>query len=121
MIRINLLPIREAQRALGQRRQVSIALLSISVALLVMLVPYLMQGRKLSVLEREVGQLSTDIAKLNAQAHEVRDLDKKRAELKAKLKVIDDLKQKRIGPVRVLEDLGGATPEKLWLVEFTDI
>src|SRR5262249_9736481 len=45
----------------------------------------------------------------------------KKAELQAKLKVIDDLKTKRIGPVRILEDLSGAAPEKLWLVDFTDV
>ena len=120
MIRINLLPLKEAQRALGRRRQLSVALLSISVALLVMVIPYVFQERQLANIDREVEQLNTEVAKLNEQAREVRDLDKKRAELNAKLKVIDDLKQKRIGPVRMLEDLGGAAPEKLWLVDFSD-
>ena len=121
MIRINLLPLKEAQRASGRRRQASLAALSVAVALLVMLVPYLMQGRKLSALDREIAQLNSDIAKLNAQAVEVRELERKRAELQAKLKVIDDLKQKRVGPVHILEDLGGATPEKLWLVDSTEV
>ena len=120
MIRINLLPLKEAQRALGRRRQLSLAALSAAVALLVMLVPYLMQGRTMSALDSEIGQLNSDIAKLNAQANEVRDLEKKRGELQAKLKVIDDLKQKRVGPVHILEDMGAATPEKLWLVESTE-
>ena len=121
MIRINLLPLKEAQRAVGRRRQVSLAVLSVAVALLVMLVPYLMQGRSLGALDREITQLNSDIAKLNAQALEVRELEKKRGELQAKLKVIDDLKQKRVGPVHILEDLGGATPEKLWLVDSTEV
>jgi Tfp pilus assembly protein PilN len=51
MIRINLLPIREAQRALGRRQQVSIAMLSVPVALLVMVIPYVLQGRRLGDLE----------------------------------------------------------------------
>jgi type IV pilus assembly protein PilN len=121
MIRINLLPTKEAQRALGRRQQMSVALLSITVALLVMVIPYAFQGRKLARLDREIEQLRTEIVKFNEQAREVRDLEKKRAELQAKLKVIDDLKQKRVGPVRTLEDLSGATPEKLWLVDFNDV
>ncbi len=121
MIRVNLLPLKEAQRAVGRRRQLSLAILSVAVALLVMLVPYLMQGRTLGALDREITQLNTDIAKLNAQALEVRDLEKKRGELQAKLKVIDDLKQRRVGPVHILDDLGGATPEKLWLVDSTEV
>jgi type IV pilus assembly protein PilN len=121
MIRINLLPLKEAQRALGRRRQVSVAALSLSVALLMMVVPYVLQGRQLAHVDRDIERLNAEVAKLNEQAREVRDLEKKRAELKAKLKVIDDLQQKRVGPVRMLEDLGVAVPEKLWLVEFSDV
>jgi len=121
MIRINLLPLKEAQRALGRRRQMSVAMLSLSVALLMMVVPFVLQGRQLANLESEMQQLNGEVAKLNEQTREVRDLDKKRLELNAKLKIIDELKQKRIGPVRMLEDLSGAAPEKLWLVEFNDI
>ncbi len=120
MIRINLLPLKEAQRALGRRRQMSVALLSLSVALLMMVVPFVLQGRQLAGLDAEIQQLNGEVAKLNEQTREVRDLDKKRLELNAKLKVIDELKQKRIGPVRMLEDLSSAAPEKLWLVEFND-
>ena len=121
MIRINLLPLKEAQRALGRRRQMSVAMLSISVALLMMVVPFVLQGRQLANVEYEIQQLNGELVKLNDQTREVRDLDKKRAELHAKLKVIEDLKQKRVGPVRMLEDLGVAVPEKLWLVEFSDL
>jgi type IV pilus assembly protein PilN len=121
MIRINLLPIKEAQRALGRRQQLSVALLSVSVALLVMVVPYVLQGRRFAQLDREIEQLNTEIARYNEQTREVRDLEKKRAELQAKLRVIDDLKQKRVGPVRVFEDLSGATPQKLWLVSFSEV
>ncbi len=120
MIRINLLPIKEAQRALGRRRQLSVALLSLSVALLMMVVPYVLQGYQLARIERDTEQLKAEVAKLDEQTREVRELDKKRVELKAKLKVIDNLQQKRVGPVRMLEDLGVAVPEKLWLVEFND-
>jgi type IV pilus assembly protein PilN len=121
MIRINLLPLKEAQRALGRRRQVSVALLSLSVALLMMVVPYMLQGRQLAHIDGDIEQLNAEVAKLNDQTREVRDLDRKRVELKAKLKVIDDLQQKRVGPVRILEDLGVAAPEKLWLVDFNDV
>jgi type IV pilus assembly protein PilN len=121
MIRINLLPVREAQRALGRRQQRSVVLLSVTVALLVMIVPYAIQGRKLGAIDEDLTQLRADISKLNEQAREVRDLEKKHVELQAKLKVIDDLKQKRVGPVRILEDLSTATPEKLWLLAFSDV
>jgi len=121
MIRINLLPVKEAQRALDRRQQISVALLGLLVAILVMVVPYVLQTHKLKGLEQEVDQLRAEVAQLSRQTAEVRDLDRKRAELEAKLRVIETLKQKRTGPVRILEDLSAATPEKLWLLEFSDV
>ncbi|MBI3782586.1 MAG: PilN domain-containing protein [Deltaproteobacteria bacterium] len=121
MIHINLLPVKEAQRAIGRRRQISVGALSIAVAVLMMVIPFMLQSRRMSHLDAEMDDLQAQVAKLESQAKEVKDLDKKRTDLKAKLKIIDDLKRKRVGPVRILEDLGSATPEKLWLVEFTDV
>ncbi len=121
MIRINLLPLKETQRAIGQRQQISVALLSLSVALLIMVVPYVMQGRQLARLNAQSDQLQKEIQKLTEQTREARDLDKKKQELQAKLKVIEDLDRKRIGPVHVLEALSSAAPEKLWLVDFNEV
>jgi type IV pilus assembly protein PilN len=120
MIRINLLPVKEAQGAIGRRQQLSIALLGLMLALLVMIIPYILQGRTLRRLDTSISQLNAEVKKLDEQTREARDLDKKRKELEAKLKVIEDLNQKRVGPVRILEDLSRATPDKLWLVDFTD-
>ena len=50
MIRVNLLPLKETQRAIGQRQQFSVAALSVSVALLLMVVPFVLQGLRLSTL-----------------------------------------------------------------------
>ena len=120
MIRINLLALKEVQRALDRRRQVSVALLSLAVAVLAMVAPYVLQGVEIGRLEREIDALNAEVAKLNEQAREVRELERKRADLRAKLKVITDLQSRRVGPVRVLEDVSSATPEKLWIVDFTD-
>jgi type IV pilus assembly protein PilN len=121
MIRINLLPVKEAQRAIGRRQQASAALLGFLLALLVMIIPYMLQGHTLRRLDADIEQLHAQIIQFDEQTREARDLEKKRKELEAKLKVIEDLNQKRVGPVRILEDLSTATPEKLWLVDFTDM
>jgi type IV pilus assembly protein PilN len=121
MIRINLLPVKDAQRAIDRRQQLSIALLGFFLTLLVMIIPYMLQGRASRRVDADIEQLRAQITKFDEQTQEVRDLDKKRKELEAKLKVIDDLNKKRLGPVRVLEDLSSATPEKLWLVNFTEV
>jgi type IV pilus assembly protein PilN len=120
MIRINLLPIKEAERALGRRRQLSLAILSAVVVILMMALPYTFQARRLAQLEEQSEQLQQEIRRLDQQAKEVKDLDAKQAELQAKLKIIQELKRRRVGPVRALADLSDATPEKLWLTEFTE-
>lgn len=121
MIRINLLPVREAERALGRRRQLSLAILTGIVVFLMLLLPYTFQARRLGQIEEEMRQLQQEIARLEQQAKEVKDLDTKRAELQAKLQVIEQLKGRRVGPVRSLEDLSDAAPEKLWLTEFSEV
>ncbi len=121
MIRINLLPLKEARRAIGRRQQMALALLAFLVVALVMLVPYLWQSRRISRLDREIAELRAVLVKLDQQTQEIKDLERKRADLRAKLKVIDDLQQKRVGPSHILDDLSAAAPEKLWLVEFSDV
>ena len=121
MIRINLLPLKEAQRAISRRQQMALALLAFLVVALVMAVPYLWQARRLSRLDNEIRELRAAVAKLDEQTREIKDLDRKRADLQAKLKVIEDLQQKRVGPSHILGDLSAAVPEKLWLIEFSDV
>jgi type IV pilus assembly protein PilN len=86
-----------------------------------MVIPYMLQQRRLADLDVEMQQLQGEVAKLEQQAKEVKELDRKRIDLKAKLTVIEDLKRKRVGPVRIMEDLSSSTPEKLWLLDFNDV
>ena len=120
MIRINLLPLKEAERAVGRRQQVLLALLGLLVALLAMIVPFMIQGRRLAVLDRDIEDVQEQIKRFNDQVQEVRDLDRVKAELEAKLRIIEDLNEKRVGPARVLADLSAATPDNLWLMDFSE-
>lgn len=120
MIRINLLSVKETERALGRRQQNSLILLGGVVLLAAMILPTLMQIRRLSGLERQVQEVEREISRYNEQVKEVENLEKLNLELKSKISVIEELEKKRVGPARVLADLSVATPEKLWLVEFTE-
>jgi type IV pilus assembly protein PilN len=95
--------------------------LSATLAVLVMLVPYALQGRRLARLATQTNELERELTSLNKQAAEVQDLEEKRSELRSKLLVIDELEQKRVGPARVLEDLAASSPDKLWLVDFKNL
>jgi type IV pilus assembly protein PilN len=120
MIRINLLPAKETERAIGQRQQRALAALGLAVALLIMVVPYMIQAARLSSLERDTREVQEDIKRYDERVKEVRDLDRLKEELQTKLRIIDDLNNKRVGPARVLNDLGVATPDNLWLIDFKE-
>ena len=121
MIRINLLPIKETERALGRRQQMSLVALGLVTTLLIMLIPYLIQGRRLSVLDSRVETLTKEIQAMNLQVREVRDIDRLKKEVQTKLQIIEDLNRKRVGPSRVLDDLSLASPENLWLIDFNEV
>jgi type IV pilus assembly protein PilN len=121
MIRINLLPIKETERALGRRQQMSLVALGLVTTLLIMLIPYLIQGRRISTLDGRVETLTKEIQAMNLQVREVRDIDRLKKEVQTKLQIIEDLNRKRVGPSRVLDDLSLASPENLWLIDFNEV
>jgi len=120
MIRLNLLPLKETERAIGRRQQLSLIALGAAVGLLIMVVPFIIQGRRLAALDSEIEQLNKDIQQFNAQVREVHELDRLKKEVQAKLRIIEDLNRKRIGPSRVLDDLSAASPDNLWLIDFSE-
>ncbi len=120
MIRINLLPLREAERAVGRRNQMSLVALGATISALIMIVPYMIQGRQMAALESEIRDTQDEIRIYNKKVAEVRDLARVRADVRAKLQVVQDLNDKRVGPARVLQDLSVATPENLWLLDFNE-
>ncbi len=121
MIRINLLPLKETERAIGRRQQLSLVALGVAIALLIMIVPFIIQGRRLATLNTEIDELNKEIQQYNTQVKEVHELDRLKKEVQTKLRIIQDLNRKRMGPSRVLDDLSAATPDNLWLIDFGEI
>jgi type IV pilus assembly protein PilN len=77
-----------------------------------------------SSLSKSVEELSTrsdnlrnELTRVEKVTREVKDLEEKKNEYNSKLIVIALLKKNKLGPVRVLDDLNNALPEKAWLSE----
>ncbi|MGH7821207.1 MAG: PilN domain-containing protein [Candidatus Binatia bacterium] len=121
MIRINLLPTKEKAEAASQRQEVTLFVLAL--VLLVGLCALLSFGqmRRSASLTSEISSLEEALKALESQVRDVADLEKKRKDLDSKLKVIAELGVKRVGPAKVLKDLAGATPARVWLTEFTEL
>lgn len=68
-------------------------------------------------LTAQQGDLQGQLAQLQSKTKEVRELEARRNEIDQKLAVIAKLKLGKKGPVRLLDDLNVAVPDKLWLSE----
>ena len=73
------------------------------------------EHEKLESFTTEKEDLDRDISKLKKQTQKVEGLEEKKKVLKQKLMTISLLKAKKYGPVRVLDDLNTAVPERAWL------
>jgi len=120
MIRINLLSAREIRAEIGRRQDLTVAAASLGVTLALILIVFLYQFSRSTLLSSRLSGMRQEIAALENRAKEVTELQKNIGELKQKVKVIDDLSKKKVGPVRVMESLSGATPVRLWLTEFKE-
>lgn len=75
------------------------------------------QSSKLSSHTSEKRDLDIKLSKLKKTTEEVEGLEDKKKLLKQKLLTIAKLKANKYGPVRVLDDLNMAIPERAWLQE----
>jgi len=120
MIRINLLPVAEAARAAGRRQDMAVGTLVVGVAVLGLVLCHTWQHARIASAEREQKRLTQELVAIQGPFADVTRMEQQKQELREKLKVIAELETRKVGPVHVLEDLAGATPDKLWLSEFAD-
>ena len=120
MIRVNLLPVKELKAEIGRRRDLIIGGFTLGLTALILIGVYFYQSYRLSTLGNELAGLRKDVEILNLKVKEIGELQTKIKDFSGKHKVIDDLNQKKIGPVKVMENLSAATPPTLWLTEFKE-
>jgi type IV pilus assembly protein PilN len=120
MIRINLLPVKQAAQAERQRQELIRVGLLFVLLIALFLVGRVKQGHDLTATEARIQEVEVAVKALDSQVKDVRDLESKQKALDSKLKVIDELGRKRVGPVGVMNDLAKATPDRVWLVDFSE-
>jgi type IV pilus assembly protein PilN len=120
MIRINLLPAKEAARAAGRRQELALGVLVIGVAVFGLVMAHTWQKARMISAGRQLRKVEAEIAALAGPFADVTRMEQQKQELREKLRVIALLEAKKVGPVKILADLSEATPEKLWLTEFAD-
>lgn len=120
MIRINLLPVRAAQKKERLRFQVSVVMLSVVAMVVACGAVYFTMSMKISEQQDELTRIDEEILQLRKKIGEVRNYENLKKDLTAKLEVLDQLKAGQSGPVRLLDELSIVLPQRLWLTSFKE-
>lgn len=121
MIRINLLPFREARRRENIRRQLSIFILTIIFLVVSMGYFHYLKINELKTLKKTEQKLRKDLKAYQEIIKRVNKLNRLISELQGKLKIINDLKSQKTGPVHLLDEIAMAVPRnQLWLTSLTE-
>jgi type IV pilus assembly protein PilN len=120
MIRINLIPVEEAERAAGRRQELAIGSLVVGAAAVLLVVAHGWQSLRSTAAHHQLARLTEQIKAIEGPYADSLKLEQQKQELREKLRVIAQLEARKVGPVRILADLSSATPDKLWLTDYSD-
>ncbi len=70
---------------------------------------------KIDRLDADIQKANADIERLKKEIGEVEKFKARKAELQKKVDIISNLQTGRVGPVRYLEAISAAIPEKCWI------
>jgi len=121
MIRINLLPGPKGRQAKPQYDVRAQALLGIGVILIAVAGCWWYSASldsELEVQQEEKREKEKQVAQLKEQVKQVQDFEQKKKLLEDKNRIIDQLEQSRMGPVKVLDHVSQSLePLKVWLTK----
>src|SRR5690348_6154601 len=115
MIRINLLPAKVSKKKQAGTQQLAIAAAVLVAALAGNFFWSSSRADALAAREAKVKRTKAEIANLEKIIGEVNDIKQQQAAVKDKLAVLDKLKANRAGPVRLLDELAGLVPKRVWI------
>jgi len=118
MIRINLLPVRAAQKQEQFRGQMVVLVLCVLLTAVGCTGFYMSMSIKIDDQKAAIAQKQDQLTRLRKAIGEVGRFKKLQEELRGKLEILNTLKANRIGPVRLMDELNQSLPPKLWLTSF---
>jgi len=120
MIRINLLPAREARRRGEVRHQLYVAAFTMVVVLGAAVWGYMAQNSELAARQQELAGIEEEIKRLNQVIKEVEKFETKKAQLDKKVGAIEDIKTNQRRPASMLDEISRSLPDQMWLVSIKD-
>jgi type IV pilus assembly protein PilN len=120
MTRINLLPWREELRKERQKRFAAISVVAIVAMLAVIGVVHLNYAAAIHFQNQRNNLLKTEIKKLDKKIAEIKALEKEKANLIARMNVIQQLQGRRPQVVHVFDEIVTTLPEGVYLTKVTN-
>lgn len=119
MANINLLPWREERRQELKKEFLTVLGMVIAIAVLILLVSNRVVNAAIEHQTSRNGYLQSNITELNKQVKEIADIEKKRAELIERMRVIQDLQGTRPLITRVFDELVRTLPDGVFFDSLT--
>lgn len=116
MAKINLLPWRQELKKQRQQEFVAINAGVVLAAAAIVLFFHMMLSAQLSDQEERKAYIQSEIAMLDSQIKQIDELQTRKEELLARMKVIQDLQGRRPIIVRVFDELVRSVPNKVYLL-----
>ena len=121
MIKINLLPVREAQKKERLREQIVVLAACAIFVAIGCVAAYTTILTKISQKNDAISEQTKVIEQLTKQIGEVEKVKKLQGELQSKLDILGTLKANKTGPAHMLDELSTATPERVWIESFENV
>ncbi len=119
MIRINLLPFRTARKKENVRRQLTILLSSLFLAIISLFYINMELNSRVQEVDGKVKYVKSEITKYEKINKEIAEIKGKLEVLKTKLGVIKELETNRYEPVRLMDAMTNlVVPNRMWFVGF---
>jgi type IV pilus assembly protein PilN len=120
MIRINLLPVREARRAANLRKQGMLMLFAAGAGVVLCLLISTWMAARIAHERSLVTAREAELKKLEATMNEVKKFQAEQQEIEQKLAIIDQIEAARMGPVRIMDELATRIPQRVWLTKIVE-
>ena len=121
MIRVNLLPERQATRRILLRTQLELAILALVLTGAGAGWLWIGQGREHQAKAEQLARVEAEIASLESLIKEVEDFKTRSATLRKQIEVIGSLEKSQRRPAPVLDALSQSLPQQVWLEKTREV
>lgn len=120
MIRINLLPVREARRVANLRKQGMLLAMAAGAGVAICLLLSTWMAARISHERSLIATREKELKALEATMNEVKKYQAEQQEIEQKLAIIDQIEAQRLGPVKIMDELASRIPQRVWLTKMTE-